>query len=197
MIEYFYPPQPKRIWPSSSFFHSLSKNPLWDAEIKYNGWRLLIFTSNLKFYNRHGTIIDIKSDIFSPFFKKFPDTVFDAELLNFRTKDIKNNIIIFDCPFYKNKDLRSLPLSERRKRLESFEIAPNILTPDTANVFRIQQFSSDFTQLYNTIIKRNDPIEEGIVIKRKSSHYTSHVGRGIEIGDWIKVKKIDDSNKIS
>jgi ATP-dependent DNA ligase len=50
-------------------------------------------------------------DSFYDHFKKIPnDTIFDAELVNFRTKDRKNIIVVFDVPYYKGKDLRKLPV---------------------------------------------------------------------------------------
>jgi len=198
MIDYFYPPQPKRLWPDSPYLSKLCKNPLWDAEIKYNGWRLLIFVDNIiKLYNRHGTIIDINAKVFHGFFKKIPsDTIFDAELINFRTKDIKNTIVIFDTVYYHGQDLKRKPLSERRKYLDHFMTAPSSLYSEQPQVFKIQQFSTNFIDLYNTIINRNDPIEEGIVIKQKTSIYRSHVSRGIEINDWLKIRKIGDHAKV-
>jgi ATP-dependent DNA ligase len=196
MISYFYPPQPVRLWPNSAYFLKLRKSPLYDAEIKYNGWRDLIFVDNNKIYlyNRHNSIIDINWKIFADHFKKIPNnTVFDAELLHFRTTDLKNVIVIFDVPFYNNKDLRRNTLVERRKYLSHFLRAPDIIIPSSqSQVYNIQQYSTDFLDLYNMIIKRNSSVEEGIVIKKKMSIYHSHPGRGIDTNDWIKIKKVVD-----
>lgn len=200
MIDYFYPPQPIRLWPNSDYFLQLDKNPVWDAEIKYNGWRLLVFIEGniIKLYNRHGTIIDIDPKQFYDHFKSVPSgTVFDAELLNFRTTTLKNAIVIFDTVYYHGKDLRQLPLTERRKYQDHFLTTPSTISlSQQPRVFKIQQFSSNFINLYNSIIIKNNPIEEGLVLKRKNSIYHSHVKKGINVSDWIKVKKIDDSAKV-
>lgn len=200
MINFFYPPQPKRIWPNSPYILRLNDTNEWDAEIKYNGWRLLIFINNgkLNFYNRKGTIIEIHTDGFQDYFKNISNnTVFDAELLNFRTSDLKNKIVIFDVPFYNNKNLQNLTLLERRKYLNNFKIAPSLFyMPETPEVFKVQQFTENFNNLYNDIEKRNNEIEEGLVLKKKNSIYYSSIKSGKDINDWLKVKKIDKSNEV-
>ena len=197
MITYFYPPQPTRIWPTSPLLRSLSGNKAWDAEIKYNGWRTLIFKhtpDSIFIYNRHGTIIDIDWKPFWHSFAAIPtNTVFDGELLDRRTKDLKNVIVLWDVPWFAGKDLRSKPLADRRPLLDVFDIAPaQFETERTGQVYRVQQFSSDFVELYHSIEGRDDPVEEGLVLKKKSSTYRSHPGRGIDILDWLKVKKIGE-----
>jgi ATP-dependent DNA ligase len=208
MIQFFYPPQPTRIWPNSSLLLSLD-HKLWDAEIKYNGWRLLLMKldqDKILLYNRHSTIIDID---WKPFFHAFKDipvgTVFDGELLDRRTKDLKNIVVLWDCCFYDGKDLRLKSLKERRPFLDHFSTAParfsnsqtfdpktQKATPNGGQVYKVQQFSTNFRDLYNSIDQRNDPIEEGIVIKNKLSLYKYSAKRGTDVTEWLKVKKIGD-----
>jgi len=196
MIDFFYPPQPTRIWPTAPLLKKLSQE-FYDSEIKLNGWRLLLYKEkDIKIFNRHGTIIDIDKKLFAPFFKDIPNfTIFDGELLNFRTKDVKNIMVFFDCPFYDGQDLRNKPLSERRPFLEHFGIAPvQLVQKPVAQIYRIQQFSGDFVNIYNDVVSKDDDLEEGIVIKKKSSKYTWNNKRGIDVIDWYKVKKIGKDN---
>jgi ATP-dependent DNA ligase len=198
-MNFFYPPQPSRIWPDSDIFKSLCNNQGYDAEIKANGWRILSHIDDtLKLYNRDGTIIDVPRDLFSLAFKGVPKyTIFDGELINFRTKDVKNIIVLFDCMFYKGKDLRSLPLFERRKYLNDFDKQPKIFsTKSTGKIYRIAQYTTNIEALYFDIIKRNDPLEEGIILKKKSSTYSYFARKGVDILDWIKVKKESNSAKV-
>lgn len=198
-MNFFYPPQPSRIWPDSDIFKSLCNNSGYDAEIKANGWRILPHIDDtLKLYNRNGTIIDVPQDLFSLAFKGIPrNTIFDGELINFRTKDVKNIIVLFDCMFYKGKDLRSLPLLERRKYLNDFDKQPKFFnTQSTGKIYRITQYNREIRALYFDIIKRADPLEEGIVFKKKSSPYSYFARKGVDILDWIKVKKEDNSAKV-
>lgn len=199
MINFFYPPQPKRIWPDAPYFQRLDKSPDWIGEIKYNGWRLLMIKNDKPaFFNRHSTIIDINPSIFTDPLQKTPKlTVYDGELIEFRTKTLKNIIVFWDCMFFNGKDLRLLPLSERRKYL-NFDIAPDTLTQkNQPQIFTTRQYQTGLINLYNRIVARNDPVEEGLVLKNIHSKYTWHQFRkGIEIDDWIKVKKIGESNNV-
>jgi ATP-dependent DNA ligase len=201
-ISFFYPPQPTRLWPNSPLLDSLAQTGNWDAEIKYNGWRALIFKTQaeqLFIYNRHSTIIDIDWKQFLPLFKTIPiNTVFDGELLDRRTKDLKNILVLWDTPFYNGRDLRNIKLKDRRAFLEHFGIAPlKFDRSKGAQVFRTQQFTSNFAALYHTIVGRNEPAEEGIVIKKLSSLYKSHPTRKTETIDWFKIRKIGDHALVS
>ena len=196
-MNFFYPPQPIRLWPNSSFFKGqLNSDPNFTAEIKYNGWRLEIHTDPkaLIFYNRHGTIINIDSKLFEHKFKNIPtESVFDGELVNFRTKDVKNIIVLWDCMFWGGRDLRKLPLSERRSYLASWQKAPKQLETKTmGQVYRIRECKRDLVKFYDVVMSRNDPLEEGIVIKDKKSLYEFSIKSKIETASWYKIKKPGD-----
>jgi len=198
MIPYFYPPQPTRIWPTASLFLTLAKNPNWDAEIKYNGWRLLIFIEKHRplFYNRHGTIIDIDTSVFD--FSDVPNyTVFDGELVDRRTKDLKNVVVLWDCPFFDGEDLKKQPLFERRQHLEMWKIIPKTLqTKSKGQVYRVQQYQNGIVELYKAIDLRDDPVEEGLVLKNKNSIYVTNPKHGKDIMDWIKIKKVGSHARV-
>jgi len=194
-IQYFYPPKPTRIWPDSPLVVSFADSLDWIAEIKLNGWRILLFilADSIQIYNSNGSVIDIDHEIFRPHFERFPaNTVFDGELLDKRTKTLKNVMVFWDTCFYNGLDVRRKPLKERKQYLK-FPIAPlTFVQKPTAQIFKSQQFNDDFLNLYNQTITRNDPLEEGIVIKNLSSTYKHNPKRSIDILDWFKIKKIDD-----
>lgn len=199
-ISYFYPPQPTRIWPNTPIFSSLAKNKQWDGEIKYNGWRILVFKyETITIYNRHGTIIAIDPKPFELLFADIPfGTVFDGELVDRRTKDLKNIMVFWDCPFYKGKNLQTKPLRERRQLLEHFSTAPGqLVNKSVAQVYKIQQFKTNLVQLYKDIELRQNDLEEGLVLKNINSLYKSHPSRGTDVIDWIKVKKISESSRVN
>ena len=193
-MNFFYPPQPIRLWPNGSFFQQLSVDPNYLAEIKYNGWRLEIHIDPkaLIFYNRHGTIINIDTTLFADSFKNIPaKSVFDGELINFRTIDVKNVIVLWDCMFWGGKDLRPLPLYERRTYLDCFKLAPKKLTSKKkGQVFWNKQWKSNFPALYEKVIERNAPFEEGLVIKDKTSKYEFSIKSKFETASWYKIRKI-------
>ena len=213
-ISFFYPPQPSRIWPNSSLLTKYSMDKNWDAEIKYNGWRLLVFKQldgTLQFFNRHSTLIHADTKSLVPALSKIDimpkGTVFDGELIDKRTKEHKGIIILWDVAFYKGKDIRTLPLIERRKRLDCFDTAPEPSSSSfislTGQTFRTKQFTSNgtdanfFKSLYDNIDFRNDPLEEGIILKNTKSVYSTHPSRGVDTLDWFKIKKIGDHAKVS
>jgi ATP-dependent DNA ligase len=199
-IQYFYPPQPFRIWPNSNLLCKLDQDPDWIAEIKYNGWRLLIFIEDdIRLFNRYNKEIQINKSIFRQHFEHIPPgTIFDGELVHFRSTDIKNTIVIWDTPFYNGQDIRKKPLSDRKIYLDHFKVAPRTIKANSnVKVYRSQIFKSgNFRRLYvNTVDKKNN-LEEGIVIKKLSSVYDFSFTRGIETKYWIKIKAIGDHAKI-
>lgn len=198
MIDYFYPPKPMRIWPESTLFQQLDNNPNWIGQIKYDGWRVLIFKENdqIQIWNRHEAQIDICVNPFISYFEHVPNnTVLDGELVHFRTKNLKNVIVLFDVPFWDGLDLRQLPLKEREQYLKIFKNAPEVLTEP--GVFRILSIEGSIISKYNEVIKLNRDYEEGIVLKHLESKYESHISRCLEISHWLKVKKVRDERKIS
>lgn len=200
MIDFFFPPKPIRIWPDADLFKSIDQNPNWIGEIKYNGWRLLLFKIDgyLLIKNNHGSIIDIDPKPFIPHFDGIPDnTVFDGELVDKRTKDLKNIMVFWDTCFYNGKDLRNLPLKTRRQYLDHFATAPLKLVQSEAQVYKVAQFKSGtLIRLYHQVEARNNSLEEGIVLKNTLAKYTSHPKRCIDIIDWIKIKKPGEDTKI-
>jgi len=198
-IPFFYPPQPMRIWPESDLFRQLDKSPKWDAEIKYNGWRLLLFIdTKIRFFNRQGTEIDVDKKPFESTLSKLPKgTVLDGELVHFRTTDLKNTIVFWDAPFYDGVDQRKKPLRVRRQLLEHFGVAPRIIPKTNKfNIFRCQQFNTNMINLYKELVVQNDSLIEGVVLKHVDSIYESHQKRGMDTRHWIKVKKIGDHAKV-
>lgn len=200
MIDFFYPPQPTRVWPDSPLLKQLGNNQRWIAEIKYNGWRLILIkqAGTISIYNRQGRLIDIDKKPFLPHFVDLPDgTVFDGELVHFRTTDLKNIMIFWDCMFWDGTDLRDHKHSARRPHLDVFATAPSILkTKDTAQVFKTQLFFKDFKKLYDKIERRDNDLEEGIVIKNLDEKYRWSPRRKVVIPKWIKCKKTSAADRV-
>lgn len=202
-MNFFYPPQPTRLWPSSTFFRNmLNSHPDYDAEIKFNGWRLEIHVheNSLIFYNRHGTIINIDSNKFLHAFKDVPvGSIFDGELIDKRTKNIKNVIVLWDCMFWGNKDIRPLPLKERRTYLKRWVRVPkkkSFISKDLGQVFRTYQVKSKLIEFYEIIVEKNNPLEEGIVIKNNNSKYDYSIKGKFDTINWYKIKKPGEHTKV-
>lgn len=80
--------------------------------------------------------------------------------------------MVFDILYFKDRDLRGLPLLQRK------EILDHVL-PNTSTISKIQFIEKEGTALFDAI-KQNDM--EGIVCKRKDSVYA-----GRRSADWLKV----------
>jgi len=198
-MNFFYPPQPTRLWPNAAFFRNqLNIDDNYDAEIKYNGWRLQVHVheNSLIFYNRHGTVININSGLFLHKFENVPvGSIFDGELIDKRTKDVKNIVVLWDCMFWGDRDIRHLPLKERRLKLRQWVRAPKkrpLISKSKGQVFRTFHIRGNLVDFYETVVNRKDALEEGIVIKNINSKYEYSIKRKFETAQWFKIKKIGD-----
>lgn len=88
-------------------------------------------------------------------------------------KEVPVSYIVFDLLWDKNKDLRSLPLMERKQRLQE-------LLTSQAGIHIIEDFPSG-SSLFTAVQMTN---LEGIVAKRKASPYLA----GKKHRDWFKIK---------
>jgi len=172
---------------------SVSKLPegsQWVWEIKLVGYRALAVKSEGKltllsknrksFNNRFPYIVEALHDL--------PDnTVIDGEVValddsgrpdfnllqNFRTEAGRIHYFVFDVLVFKNRDLTSLPLAERRKVMHS------ALKFDSRRV-RISE--SFITSAENMLRVAREQHLEGVIGKRRDSSYES----GKRSGAWVK-----------
>ncbi|KQL49630.1 hypothetical protein AN963_07855 [Brevibacillus choshinensis] len=80
--------------------------------------------------------------------------------------------MVWDILHYAGKDLRKLPLMERKSILHD-------VLPETSQINKIRYIETAGTALHNMIVANN---LEGTVAKRKDSRYV-----GMRSNDWIKV----------
>ncbi|MFS0558763.1 ATP-dependent DNA ligase [Brevibacillus sp. 179-C9.3 HS] len=87
-------------------------------------------------------------------------------------KRLNLRYMVFDILHFNGKDLRGLPLLQRKEML-------NEVLPDTTAIHKIQFLENEGIALFEAIKQQN---LEGIVCKRKDSLYV-----GKRSSDWIKV----------
>ena len=174
-------------------------------ELKYDGYRALIFVNKNEIYIQSRNKNDITflypelSNI-----KKIvnKNVIFDGEIVIFENnkpsinkiskrsklknkniikKESINNPVIFIAfdILYENKDLTNLPLIERKKILEKYQ--------DTDFFIKSKVYLKNGIKLYNFVKKNN---LEGIVIKDINGLY--HINK--RTSDFIKVKNIKSDN---
>ncbi len=179
----------------------------WQAEWKWDGIRsqLIKRDGQMFLWSRGEDLVTEKFPEFGLLMDKIPDgTVIDGEILPFKEggvlsfnvlqtrigrknltpailRDAPVCIFAYDLLELEGEDLRERPLSERRRLLEQLIQERNLqpmIEPSPVLEY------SDWDQL--TEMRRNSRamLSEGLMMKRKSSHYL--VGR--KKGDWWKWK---------
>jgi DNA ligase D-like protein (predicted ligase) len=163
--------------------------PEWTYEIKLDGYRLEVVKSDgeITLYSRRQNTLNEKFPYIVKALKGIPDgTVVDGELValgpdgrpnfnmlqNFRSAEGHILYYAFDVLVHKNRDLTQLPLSERRKILESI-IKPN----DHMALSVVSDKSAK--EMVKWITEQG---LEGVVAKRADSVYQP----GLRTGLWSK-----------
>ena len=172
---------------------SLPKGEDWIYELKYDGYRIL---------SVHGKLISRNGRDWTDKFKSIkPPTnmILDGEIIAENFSDIRKSkslvYVVFDILELDGKDLRKLPLierkqilarchSERSRGISALPLGrprPLDFARDDINIFQISDYITTFTQNdFDKICKNGF---EGIIAKRKNSVYS-----GTRNGDWVKLK---------
>jgi bifunctional non-homologous end joining protein LigD len=166
-------------------------NPDWVFESKWDGFRLVaeLEKRSVTLYSRSGLIV---SDNYKPIVdaleKMKKDAVIDGELVALdehgvsRFQLLQNALrasanlhyCVFDIMFLAGKDLRELPLVERKQRLRA-------LLPKDALLIYSEHWPEHGKRSFKEAQKLG---LEGIMAKRAQSRYLS----GARSKDWLKIK---------
>jgi len=165
----------------------------WIHEVKYDGYRILAYIEEheVKLLTRNGKdITDKLPNIRLKLEKlKTAKTVFDGELVAIDQNSFSfghlvdclstgqtDNLVyfIFDLPFYNGRDLRELPLLERKVFLKK------IMSKKSGSIRNVDFVTGNGTQVYNEMCALK---MEGIISKRTDSSYESKRTK-----TWLKLK---------
>jgi bifunctional non-homologous end joining protein LigD len=168
----------------------------WVYEIKFDGYRLLarIEGSSIQLFTRNGNDWTAKLQPLKKALaqRKLPDGWYDGEIVVLNDDGVPDfgalqqsfdiarkpgDIIyyLFDVPFFRGHDLRSVPLAARRAVLQA------ALGEGASDVVR---FSSVFDASAESVVTSACKLGlEGVIGKRRDSAYQSR-----RSGDWIKLK---------
>lgn len=140
-----------------------SADPDYVAELKYNGWRLLLTSDadgNAFGYNSKGSKMSyLKLDGV----KLPPNSQFTCEWMDRRTINIKNQLIVFNVMRYKGM-ICDFSYTRRRELIE--QLFPE-QTQGELLIKPSQVFETNFREVWHQY--RNIKEIEGLVIKRKSA----------------------------
>lgn len=183
MIPYIYPNLPN--WLNPLEVKNYDKKTDWIAERKKNGWRCLAIVNEegLKLWTRRHTIIPDLLPQTRSYLSKLPvGTIIDGELMEKRTKDIKDQYYAFDILYYAGQPLMSLSWKVRRNYLEHTDLEVGLSVPTALGK----------TLLYDQAISEGD---EGIVLKNINSKYIIDLKTCPHNPYWIKAKKPENAFK--
>jgi ATP-dependent DNA ligase len=180
---YIYPCVFNRIYTNSVLAKALDNDSTWIAEIKKNGWRCLVIKEGGKvvLWSRRNSVLYLPVKGVREALRNIPDgTILDGELLERRTKTVKDLWYGFDVIRLKNKFVNDLPLWQRREMLEE-----TIKGGD--NVELAQQFRYKKLGLYFKALTEEG--NEGIVLKKLDSVYPVSTTNSVTNPYWIKIRK--------
>ncbi len=167
----------------------------WSYEIKFDGYRLLIRVdgSDIKLFTRNGNdwttkLMSLQQAIAK---EKFPSGWYDGEVVKLNDKglpdfgalqqsfDAENTselvLYLFDIPYFRGRDLRGVPLVERRALLQA------LLESSSSKHLR---FSEAFEAPAEAMLASACKLGlEGVIAKRLDSTYVSRRSAA-----WLKLK---------
>jgi bifunctional non-homologous end joining protein LigD len=164
-------------------------NPEWIFELKYDGFRALVYIENGKcrLISRNGNQFKSFSslDLALPSECKAKSAVLDGEIVCFdrqgcsQFKDLlfrrgEPRFLAFDCPYCEGENLRYLPLSERKDRLRA------IIPHSRERLLYCDHVEGVGEALFRFACERD---LEGIVAKRRFDPYLLDGS-----ASWLKIK---------
>jgi DNA ligase-1 len=178
----------------------------WFAERKWDGIRGQIIVRNRELFvwSRGEELVTDKYPEYNVMLSLLPDgTVIDGEIIPFKDnqplpfsllqtrigrkslspkilKEVPVTFIVYDLLEWKGEDVRSWPMTERRKKLEEICAAANHEALKLSELVSFDQWS----QLTHERTRSREFLSEGIMLKRKTSVYRN----GRRRGDWWKWK---------
>lgn len=189
--------------PTGKFFTTLSPTlatlvdkpvdgPQWVYEIKWDGYRAVAFMNKgeVELKSRNDNSFNKK---FYPVFKALQEwkvnAIVDGEVVVLNKKGVSDfealqnwrnekdgplKYYVFDLLWLEGRDLRKLPLTERRQILEG-------IIPESSVIRFSEALDASGTELYKLALASG---LEGIIAKRKDSIYLT----GARTSDWLKIK---------
>jgi ATP-dependent DNA ligase len=179
MVKYCYPNLPN--WIDAKTVDNYK--PYYIAEKKKNGWRCLAWRKKegLELWTRRNTLIKDPLPKTRDLLMNLPEgTIIDGELLDKRTKEIKDHYYAFDVLFHEGKSVMNLAWKDRREILEKI-IAQYSIWVELAEPIQL-----GFSTLYDVAVEKGD---EGIVIKGINSKYVVDLKSCPHNPSWFKAKR--------
>ncbi len=142
--------------PGPKLLRSLEREERYVAEQKWNGDNVMIYPDTMTFLNRQGSPMRYQpSPQVIKEFKNFPKgCIINGELMHYKTKEIKNKIILHCVMAWKGKPLFGKTWGDSRKILDAI--------PDGESVTVSRVWRKGFWKLYK---EADGKVIEGIILK--------------------------------
>jgi hypothetical protein len=190
---YLYPPRPTNaVTPTMLGFYERQK---WLAQVKKNGTCTVIFARGMqvKFMTRHNDEHKQWSPLpehLRPFqSSNLSWNVWVAELIHNKTKNVKQQLYVFDIIVKDGVQLVGTTFEERQRLLHaSFPgVNEGDKTRVNENVTIANCFTSGFKKLYDTVILNEE--DEGIVLKRGDAQLVPCFKSGSNGNGMVKCRR--------
>jgi bifunctional non-homologous end joining protein LigD len=161
-------------------------HPDWLFELKYDGFRALAYVDNgnVQFVSRKGNIYKSFANLCAALAQTLTHAVLDGEIVNIGsdgkpqfydllTRRSPQQFVAFDVLWHDGRDLRNLPLIERKRILR------RIIPKETPCLLYADYIEARGVAMFRRVCEMD---LEGIVAKRKDGLYTP------EETTWVKIR---------
>jgi hypothetical protein len=177
---YYYPNRPTLIPPSKEHLDKLEASGRYIAERKWNGDNTLIDTAGMRFWNRRKELHRYKPcpEAVAELDKLPKNSIINAELMHYKTKTIKEILIVHAIMVYKGKPLIGKTWGDSRKIIKEFEFGEHVKLSET--------FQSGFWDLFQ---QADGTIIEGIILKDPAGKLVFSTTPIVDVSWMLKIRK--------
>lgn len=183
--DYIYPAKPIYVPPHSEAFDRLDADTNWVAEVKKNGWRMMVRvtpSNKIELWTRHKTLElsplpSLRKELTE--LSLPPDTILDGELLEHRGKT-KETLMLWGMFKWGGKWLADLPYKETMWRM-------SFIPKDSKCIIKPTFVFEGKKKFYEDVLKQGDE-NEGVVIKKLDACVPFSFSSTPISRNWIKVK---------
>jgi len=181
------PPDPDRpLKPKPDYINSLEASGKYIAEEKWNGDNTSIYTDDLSFWNRRGEPHryqpppDMKKQL-----KRIPKgAIINLELIHYRTKDIKDRLLIHNLLGWEGAPLAGKTWGDARLILE--DLFRTLKFPKESGIVLSPVWKKGFWKLFQ---EADGELIEGIILKEPEGRLVISASKIPDVSYMLKIRK--------
>lgn len=176
------PPDPENpLQPKPDYINGLEQSGKYVGELKWNGDNVLIYTSGPEFWNRHKARHRYAPppEVLQELAEAFPsDSIINAELVHYKTKDIKDLLVVHSVLAWKGKPLSGKSWGYARELLEGCSYGKHVVLSET--------FTKGFWERFQ---QADGKVIEGIVLKDPAGLIRLSTSKLADVSWMCKIRK--------